>query len=103
MGGEQEAELHNPFSIPPFSLPTHNLKLSSPSLLKERAEGPDAAGLAQNKILLDQSDVPYWPLTSLEKPRVDWIREEEHYNVFGDICTHFPHLSRSTTIYDGAF
>jgi len=86
MEGEQEAELRNPFPSPPSqytNYTTHNLKLLS--LLKERAEGQDAVGLTQNGILSDQTDVPDWPLTSLEKPRVDWIREEGHYTVFGDM------------------
>jgi len=85
MEGEQEAELRNPFPSPPSqytNYTTHNLRLLS--LLKERAEGQDAVGLTQNGILSDQTDVPDWPLTSLEKPRVDWIREEGHYTVFGD-------------------
>jgi mediator of RNA polymerase II transcription subunit 7 len=82
---EQEAELRNPFPSPPShytNYTSHNLKLLS--LLKERAEGQDATRSTQNEILSDQTDVPDWPLTSLEKPRVDWIREEGHYNVFGD-------------------
>jgi len=85
MEDEQEAELRSPFPSPPSqytNYTTHNLKLLS--LLKERAEGQDATGLAQNEILSDQKDLPDWPLTSLEKPRVDWICEEGHYTVFGD-------------------
>jgi mediator of RNA polymerase II transcription subunit 7 len=84
MEDEQEAELRNPFPSPPSHYTNdtaHNLKLLS--LLRERAEGQNL-GLTQNEILSDQTDVPEWPLTSLEKPRVDWIREEGHYNVFGD-------------------
>jgi len=85
MEDEQEAELRNPFPSPPScyaNYTAHNLKLLS--LLRERAEGQNVEGLTQNDILSDQADVPDWPLTSLEKPRVDWIREEGHYNVFGD-------------------
>jgi mediator of RNA polymerase II transcription subunit 7 len=84
MEDEQEAELRNPFPSPPShytNYTAHNLKLLS--LLRDRAEG-QTAGLTQNEILSDQTDVPEWPLTSLEKPRVDWIREEGNYNVFGD-------------------
>src|SRR5260221_606894 len=67
---------------------THNLKLSS--LLKERAEDPDAAGLTQNAILSDQSDVPYWPLTSLEKPRVGCIREVMYSVIFVRLSPSVP-------------
>ena len=84
MEDEQEAELRNPFPSPPShytNYTAHNLKLLS--LLRERAEGQNA-GLTQIEILSDQADVPEWPLTSLEKPRVDWMLEEGHYNVFGD-------------------
>lgn len=82
MEDEQEAELRNPFPSPPshyVNFTTHNLKLLS--LLKERADGQETT---QEEILSDQSDVPDWPLTSLEKPRVDWIKEDGYYNIFGD-------------------
>jgi mediator of RNA polymerase II transcription subunit 7 len=85
---EQEAELRNPFPSPPShytNYTTHNLQLFS--LLKERTEGQNASELTQTEILSDQNDVPEWPLTSLEKPRVDWIREEGYYTVFGDTWT----------------
>jgi mediator of RNA polymerase II transcription subunit 7 len=85
MEDEQEAELRNPFPSPPShytNYTTHNLQLFS--LLKERTEGQNASELTQTEILSDQNDVPEWPLTSLEKPRVDWIREEGYYDVFGD-------------------
>ena len=94
---EQEAELRNPFPSPPShytNYTSHNLKLLS--LLKERAEGQDAARSTQNDILSDQTDVPDWPLISLEKPRVDWICEEGHYNVFGD--TWFVSLPPSVSL-----
>jgi len=84
MEDEQETELRNPFPSPPShytNYTVHNLKLLS--LFRECTEGQNT-GLTQNEILSDQTDVPEWPLTSLEKPRVDWIREEGHYNVFGD-------------------
>ena len=85
MEDEQEAELRNPFPSPPshyVNFTTHNLKLLS--LLKERVERQDTSETTQDEILLDQSDVPDWPLTSLEKPRVDWIKEDGYYNIFGD-------------------
>jgi hypothetical protein len=105
MEDEQEAELRNPFPSPPShyaNYTAHNLKLLS--LLRERAEGQNVEGLTQNDILSDQADVPDWPLTSLEKPRVDWIREEGHYTVFGD--TWLVRTSPCTllkVIYDGVF
>ncbi|KAK7059171.1 hypothetical protein VNI00_001798 [Paramarasmius palmivorus] len=82
---EEEAELRNPFPSPPShytKYTTHNLNLLA--LLKERAEDPVTVN--QHQVLSDQSDVPEWPLVSLEKPRVDWILEEEepYYDVFGD-------------------
>ena len=85
MEDEQEAELRNPFPSPPSHYTNHtahNLELLS--LLRERTEGQRSSELTQFEILSDQNDVPEWPLTSLEKPRVDWIREEGYYDVFGD-------------------
>jgi hypothetical protein len=85
MEDEQDAELRNPFPSPPshyINFTTHNLKLLS--LLKERAKGQEVSETAQREVLSDQSDVPDWPLTSLEKPRVDWIKEDGYYNIFGD-------------------
>lgn len=85
---EEEAELRNPFPSPPShytNYTTHNLKLLA--LLKERSEEPDAPPNAtQQELLADQTDVPDWPLTQLEKPRVDWILDEPegYYDVFGD-------------------
>ncbi|KAJ8083728.1 hypothetical protein AAF712_000662 [Marasmius tenuissimus] len=82
---EEEAELRNPFPSPPShynNYTTHNLNLLA--LLKERAPDPTTAN--QYQTLNDQSDVPDWPLIQLEKPRVDWILEDEepYYDVFGD-------------------
>lgn len=82
---EEEAELRNPFPSPPSHYTrytNHNLKLLA--LLRERTT--DVADLNQHQILSDQTDVPDWPLTQLEKPRVDWILEEPeaYYDVFGD-------------------
>ncbi|OJA16195.1 hypothetical protein AZE42_00031 [Rhizopogon vesiculosus] len=84
---EEEAELRNPFPSPPShynNYTSHNLKLLS--LLKERVgdQNADLGTLNQHEILSDQTDVPSWSLVQLEKPRVDWILEEGHYNVFGD-------------------
>ncbi|EJF61688.1 hypothetical protein DICSQDRAFT_85733 [Dichomitus squalens LYAD-421 SS1] len=83
---DEETELRNPFPSPPSHYTrytNHNLKLLE--LLKERAsEGVDISTLNQYDVLSDQTDVPEWPLATLEKPRVDWILEEGHYTVFGD-------------------
>ena len=84
---EDEAELRNPFPSPPShynNYTTYNLNLLS--LLKERAaeKGVDAADVNQYDVLVDQTDVPEWPLVQLEKPRVDWILEDGSYTVFGD-------------------
>jgi mediator of RNA polymerase II transcription subunit 7 len=96
MEDEQEAELRNPFPSPPShytNYTAHNLKLLS--LLRERSEGQNISELVQNDVLSDQSDVPEWSLTSLEKPRVDWIQEDGYYEVFGDTWFVRPPLSRS--------
>ncbi|KAG6821377.1 hypothetical protein H0H93_014174 [Arthromyces matolae] len=82
---EDEAELRNPFPSPPShytSYTSHNLRLLA--LLKERAS--DQPDVNQHDVLSDQSDVPDWPLTKLEKPRIDWILEdpEPYFEVFGD-------------------
>ncbi|CAA7267996.1 unnamed protein product [Cyclocybe aegerita] len=85
MEGEDTAELRNPFPSPPShytKYTTHNLNLLA--LLKERAS--DNPNPNQQELLSDQNDVPDWPLTQLEKPRVDWILEEPdaYYEVYGD-------------------
>ena len=82
---EDTSELRNPFPSPPshYALYTsHNLNLLS--LLKER--DPENTNNNQSEVLNDQNEVPDWPLTQLEKPRVDWILEEPdaYYDVFGD-------------------
>ncbi|KAL0578502.1 hypothetical protein V5O48_003495 [Marasmius crinis-equi] len=82
---EEEAELRNPFPSPPShynNYTTHNLNLLA--LLKERAQDPYTTN--QQQVLNDQNDLPDWPLVSLEKPRVDWILEDEepYYDVFGE-------------------
>jgi len=81
---DEEAELRNSFPSPPshyVNYTPHNLKLLE--ILKERVENVNSAN--QHEVLSDQSDVPAWPLAQLEKPRVDWILEDGHYNVFGDM------------------
>lgn len=86
---DEEAELRNPFPSPPShyqKYTTHNLHLLS--LLKSRVpaknEDEPEPERDQREVLADEKDVPDWPLTQLEKPRVDWILEEGEYNVFGD-------------------
>ncbi|KAF4573114.1 Mediator of RNA polymerase II transcription subunit 7 [Pleurotus pulmonarius] len=82
---DEEAELRNPFPSPPshyVKYTPHNLNLLA--LLKERA--PDDQNPNQYDVLRDQTDIPEWPLTQLEKPRVDWILEEPdpYYEVYGE-------------------
>ena len=82
---EEEAELRNPFPSPPShyaNYTTHNIDLLK--LLKDRTDEEDSSHINQHEVLSDQTDVPDWPLTQLEKPRADWILEEGHYTVFGD-------------------
>ena len=84
---EEEAELRNPFPSPPShynNYTLHNLKLLA--FLKEQVADQNVhlRTVNQHEILSDQADVPSWSLVQLEKPRVDWILEEGHYNVFGD-------------------
>lgn len=84
---EEETELRNPFPSPPShysNYTAHNLRLLE--LLRERVkdQNVDISNVNQHDILSDQTDIPPWPLIQLEKPRVDWILEEGHYNVFGD-------------------
>ncbi|KAF9448182.1 hypothetical protein P691DRAFT_801231 [Macrolepiota fuliginosa MF-IS2] len=83
---DDETELQNPFPSPPShytKYTTHNLKLLS--LLHERTGG-DAPNANQREVLSDQTEIPDWQLTQLEKPRVDWILDEPeaYYDVFGD-------------------
>lgn len=82
---DEEAELRNPFPSPPshyVKYTSHNLNLLA--LLKERA--PDDQNANQYDVLRDQTDIPEWPLTQLEKPRVDWILDEPdpYYEVYGE-------------------
>ena len=87
MEEEEETELRNPFPSPPshhVNYTAHNIRLLQ--LLRDRLKDQDVdiSTVNQQDILSDQTDVPPWPLNQLEKPRVDWILEEGHYNVFGD-------------------
>jgi mediator of RNA polymerase II transcription subunit 7 len=85
MDDDEEAELRNPFPSPPShytKYTSHNLNLLA--LLHQRTSIPSQVN--QHEVLADQSDIPDWPLNQLEKPRVDWILEEQepYYDVFGD-------------------
>ncbi|KAJ7193365.1 MED7 protein-domain-containing protein [Mycena pura] len=82
---DDDGELRNPFPSPPShytKYTAHNLALLA--LYNERL--PHHPNPVQHQVLSDQTDVPDWPLTQLEKPRIDWILEEPdaHYDVFGD-------------------
>jgi mediator of RNA polymerase II transcription subunit 7 len=85
---DEEAELRNPFPAPPAlyaRYTQHNLDLLA--LLRERIQDSniDDVDLAkQDEILVDQQDLPDWPLAQLEKPRADWIVQDGFYNVYGD-------------------
>lgn len=86
MEDELDGELRSPFPSPPShytKYTTHNLELLK--LLKQRTSESTDSELDQQHVLSDQPDVPEWPLTQLEKPRVDWILEEGHYTTFGDV------------------
>lgn len=86
MEDELDGELRSPFPSPPShytKYTTHNLELLN--LLKQRTSESADSDLDQQQVLSDQPDVPEWPLTQLEKPRVDWILEEGHYTIFGDV------------------
>lgn len=90
---EEDQDLQNPFPSPPshyVDYTSHNLHLLS--LLKSRLDDQGLTGAdadidiikKQHELLSNERDVPDWPLTQLEKPRVDWILEEGIYNAFGD-------------------
>jgi hypothetical protein len=99
---EQEAELRNPFPSPPShytNYTTHNLALLA--LLNERTDPTSSESQSQQQVLSDCTDVPDWSLRQLEKPRVDWILEDGHYNVFGDtwfVSVHSSVKSRQSLI-----
>ncbi|KAJ7751241.1 MED7 protein-domain-containing protein [Mycena maculata] len=82
---DEDGELRNPFPSPPShytKYTAHNLAL----LALYNSRLPDHPNPVQHQVLSDQSDVPEWPVTQLEKPRIDWILEEPdaHYDVFGE-------------------
>ncbi|KAJ6621116.1 mediator complex, subunit Med7, partial [Mycena sp. CBHHK59/15] len=82
---DDEGELRNPFPSPPShytKYSSHNLALLA--LYNQRL--PNHPNPIQHQVLSDQTDVPEWPLTQLEKPHIDWILEEHeaYYDVFGD-------------------
>jgi len=86
---DEDGELRNPFPSPPSHYANYtaqNLRLLG--LLRSRLSGqPTDEPISlddQRSALQDQKEVPEWPLTQLEKPRVDWILEEGSYTVFGD-------------------
>lgn len=90
---EEEQELQNPFPSPPshyVDYTSHNLHLLSllKSRLNDRGLSSSDKDLdianKQHELIQSEKDVPEWPLTQLEKPRVDWILEEGVYNAFGD-------------------
>ncbi|KAG8219650.1 hypothetical protein J3R82DRAFT_605 [Butyriboletus roseoflavus] len=69
---EEETELRNPFPSPPShysNYTAHNLRLFE--LLRERVkdQNVDISNVNQHDILSDQTNVPSWPLTRLERPR----------------------------------
>ncbi len=81
-------EIVNPFPSPPshYRLYTqHNLNLLD--LLRTRTSTNDHDPISpekQQQTLSDQDQVPPWDLTTLEKPRADWIIEQGGYETFGD-------------------
>jgi len=88
---EEDQELQNPFPSPPShytNYTSHNLHLLSlfKTRLEEVNESTEDADVVrkQHELLADEKDVPDWPLTQLEKPRVDWILDEGEYSVFGE-------------------
>jgi mediator of RNA polymerase II transcription subunit 7 len=81
---EQDAELRNPFPSPPSLYQNYtNRNLELLELFQSRVEG-DISEADQATLLEDQDDLPDWPLTSLEKPRVDWVVESGSYQSFGE-------------------
>lgn len=105
---EQDAVLRNPFPSPPSHYQNYGAQnLALLKLLKSRTSSQPEASAShtnedsadadenayaplnvtleqQRELLKDQEHVPEWSLSQLEKPRVDWILEDGHYNVFGD-------------------
>jgi mediator of RNA polymerase II transcription subunit 7 len=96
---EEETELQNPFPAPPSHYANYTSEnLALLALLRERTkpdsvpegtntslEAPPPVDMQrQTEVLADQKDVPTFPLTDLEPPRVDWILEDGYFDVFGD-------------------
>lgn len=91
---EDEQTLQNPFPSPPSSYANytnHNIHLLSLFKTRLDASGESIDDLEeadivrkQHELLANESDIPDWPLTQLEKPRADWIMEDGFYNVYGD-------------------
>ena len=83
---ENQGELRSPFPSPPShytQYTANNLRLLQ--LYNTRvAELDSEVQHDQHEVLSDQEDVPDWPLSQLEKPRVDWMLEDGQYTVFGD-------------------
>lgn len=84
----ETTEIVNPFPNPPSHFKhytKHNLELLS--LLRARSEtrAHDVLSLEeQSGVLSDQGPLPAWDLTTLERPRADWIIEEGGYQTFGE-------------------
>ena len=79
----EENELRNPLPSPPSHYARYtNRNLELLTSLRSRISVSEPAD--QRTLLQDEADVPEWPLLQLEKPRVDWILEDEEYNVFGE-------------------
>ncbi|KAF8341294.1 MED7 protein-domain-containing protein [Cantharellus anzutake] len=96
-------EIVNPFPSPSsyYKLYTeHNLNLLH--LLRTRTStsvhDPIPPEAQQHQSLFDQSQVPPWDLTTLERPRADWIVEEGNYETFGDF---WPIPERHPTLEEG--
>lgn len=96
---EEEQELRNPYPSPPSNYTNHTSQnIALLALLRERVPDGDLSVEEQREVLVDQADVPDWPLTNLEPPRFDWIVEDGNWSVFGEIwhvcrfCTHCLHI-----------
>jgi len=95
------AEIVNPFPSPPIHYNRYiSRNLDLLALLRERSSTFIHQDLqeSQHTILSDQTDVPDWDLTELERPRADWIIEEGGYNTFGD---RWPIPERHPTLEEG--
>lgn len=91
---EDEQTLQNPFPSPPsiyVNYTNHNIHLLSLLRTRLEASGESVAELdeseivkKQHELLANETNIPDWPLTQLEKPRADWIVEDGYYNAYGD-------------------